>query len=211
MRRIRVFIADDHTVLRDSLRAFLSLYEDIEVVGEGSDGLTTLREANQLSPDVVLLDLAMPNLGGLEVLRRLAKEQPECKVIVLTQHDAPQYVLPSLQAGARGYLLKKSGGAEVVQAVRAVVRGERVLDPAIARHVIEAAFRGASPSESPAQFLTDREREVLALIGEGKTNLEIADTLCISPKTVDKHRASLIRKLNVGTRAGLIRYALEKK
>jgi two-component system response regulator NreC len=187
------------------------MYPDIEVVGEGSDGAETLRKASALRPDVLLLDMAMPNLGGLEVLRRIAKEQPECKVLVLTQHDAPQYVLPSLQAGARGYLLKKSGGTEVAEAVRAVARGESVLHPAIARFVIEAAVQNVPQSDSPSGYVTDREGEVLSLIAEGKTNAEIADALCISQKTVDKHRASLMRKLNVQTRAGLIRYALGQK
>jgi len=158
-----------------------------------------------------LLDMAMPNLGGLEVLRRIAKEQPECRVLVLTQHDSPQYVLPALQAGAKGYLLKKSGGAEVVQAVRALARGESVLHPAIARLVIEAAVHGDTQSESASDHLTEREREVLVLIGEGKTNSEIAKSLGISQKTVDKHRANLMQKLGVTSRAGLIRYALAKE
>ena len=210
MNTIRVLLADDHTVLRDSLRAFLGMYPDIEVVGEACDGVETLTQAQTLKPDVLLLDMAMPNLGGLEVLRRIAKEQPECKVLVLTQHDSPQYVLPALQAGAKGYLLKKSGGAEVVQAVRALARGESVLHPAIARFVIEAAVQGDAQSESAYDHLTEREREVLVLIGEGKTNAVIAKSLGISQKTVDKHRARLMEKLGVTSRAGLIRYALER-
>lgn len=211
MNTIRVLLADDHAVLRDSLRAFLGLYPDIAVVGEASDGVETLAQTQTLKPDVLLLDMAMPNLGGLEVLRRIAKEQPECKVLVLTQHDSPQYVLPALQAGAKGYLLKKSAGSEVAQAVRALAHGESVLHPAIAHLVIDAAVQGAAKSESPDDALTAREREVLALIGEGKTNAEIAKALSISQKTVDKHRASLMRKLGVTSRAGLIRYAVEKK
>jgi len=158
MNTIRVLLADDHTVLRDSLRAFVGMYPDLEVVGEACDGVETLAQAQTLKPDVLLLDMAMPNLGGLEVLRRIAKEQPECKVLVLTQHDSPQYVLPALQAGAKGYLLKKSGGAEVVQAVRALARGESVLHPAIARLVIEAAVHGDTQSESASDHLTERER-----------------------------------------------------
>jgi len=202
-------LADDHTVLRDSLRAFLTMYSDIEVVGEAADGLETLAQVQALRPDVVLLDMAMPNLGGLEVLRRIGKEWPQCKVLVLTQHEAPQVVLPALQAGAQGYLLKKASGSEVVQAVRSLARGESFLHPAIARLVIEAAVRGAMEPDSPASRLTGREQEVLALIAEGKTNAEIAQALHISQKTVDKHRASLMEKLNIHTRSGLIRYALE--
>ncbi|MCL4489300.1 MAG: response regulator transcription factor [Chloroflexi bacterium] len=210
METIRVLLADDHAVLRDSLRAFLGMYADIEVVGEASDGVETLEQARALEPDVLLLDMAMPNLGGLEVLRRIAKEQPNCKVLVLTQHDSVQYVLPALQAGAKGYLLKKSGGAEVAQAVRALARGESVLHPAIAHFVIDAAVEGNSQSGADPNRLTEREREVLTLIGEGKTNAEIARALGISQKTVDKHRASLMNKLGVTTRAALIRYAVGK-
>ena len=210
MRPIRVLLADDHAVLRDSLHAFLGMYSDMEIVGEAADGVETLLLAHTLHPDVLLLDLAMPNLGGLEVLRRITKEEPACKVLVLTQHEAPEYVLPALQAGARGYLLKRAAGSEVVHAVRALARGESVLYPAVARFVIDAAVRGASLPESPAAQLTNREHEVLSLIGEGKTNSEIAQTLCISPKTVDKHRAALKEKLNIPTRAGLIHYALKK-
>ena len=210
MKPIRVLLADDHAVLRDSLRAFLAMYPDLEVIGEASDGVETLTQVRALKPDVLLLDMAMPNLGGLEVLRRIAKEQPACKVLALTQHDAPQYVLPALQAGAKGYLLKKSGGSEVAQAVRAIARGESVLHPAIARLVIDAAVQGNAPTKSASDHLTEREREVLVLIGEGKTNSEIAQSLGISQKTVDKHRASLMQKLGITTRAGLIRYALGK-
>ena len=210
MTPIRLLLADDHAVLRDSLRAFLSMYPDLEVVGEAASGVDTLAQVQALRPDVVLLDITMPDLGGLEVLRRLNRERPDCKVLVLTQHEAPQYVMPALQSGAKGYLLKSAGGDELVQAVRAVARGESFLDPAVAPLVIDAAVHGL-PGKETAQRLTDREREVLVLIGEGKTNAEIARILCISQKTVDKHRASLMEKLNVSSRAGLIRYALQKQ
>lgn len=144
MSRIRVLLADDHAVLRDSLAAFLALYPDIEMVGQAGDGIETLAQIAALRPDVALLDLNMPGLGGLEVLRRVGKEHPACRVVVLTQYDAPQYVLPALQAGARGYLLKKAGDVEVVNAVRAVARGESVLHPAITQFIIEAAGQGAT-------------------------------------------------------------------
>lgn len=213
MSRIRVLLADDHAVLRDSLAAFLALYPDIEVVGQAGDGVETLAQIAALRPDVVLLDLNMPGLGGLEVLRRASKEHPACRMVVLTQYDAPQYVLPALQAGARGYLLKKAGGVEVVNAVRAVARGESVLHPAVTQFVIESAAQGATDLQAVknAAGLTDREREVLQLIGEGLTNAQIAAALHISPKTVDKHRGRLVEKLNLPTRAALIRYALENR
>jgi len=212
MNRIRVLLADDHAVLRDSLAAFLALYPDLEVVGQAGDGVETLAQIAALRPDVVLLDLNMPGLGGLEVLRRAGKAYPECRMVVLTQHDAPQYILPALQAGARGYLLKKAGGAEVVNAVRAVMRGESVLHPAVTQFVIETAVQGAGDAQAVEirTALTDREREVLRLIGDGLTNAQIAATLRISPKTVDKHRANIMEKLRITTRAALIRYAIEQ-
>lgn len=213
MKSIRVLLADDHGVLRDSLRAFLSLHADLDVVGEAADGLETLRRVQELQPDVLLLDMAMPNLGGLEVLRRVGKENPTCNVLVLTQHELPEYILPALKAGAKGYLLKRAGGSEVVQAIRAVARGDSYLHPAVANFVIEAAIRTDNNSSGSLSevALTDRENEVLSLIGEGKTNTEVARALSISTKTVDKHRANLMEKLGIDTRAGLIRYAIEKK
>lgn len=212
MSRIRVLLADDHAVLRDSLAAFLALYPDLEVVGQAADGVETLAQIAALRPDVVLLDLNMPGLGGMEVLRRASKEHPACRIVILTQYDAPHYVLAALQAGARGYLLKKAGGADVVNAVRAVARGESVLHPAVTPFVIETALQGAPDAQAaearPA--LTDREHEVLRLIGDGLTNAQIATTLQISPKTVDKHRANIMEKLGIATRAALIRYAVEQ-
>ena len=210
MQTIRVLLADDHAVLRDSLRAFLSLHADIEVVGEAADGLETLTQVEALHPDLVLLDLAMPKLGGLDVLRSLHRDHPECQLLVLTQHEAPDYVLPALQAGARGYLLKRAGGADVVQAIRAMARGESFLHTAVTQLVIESVRAGTSSGASlPDGRLSGREREVLALIAEGHTNGEIGKVLGISAKTVDKHRASLMEKLGIHTRSGLMRYALQ--
>lgn len=212
MAAIRVLLADDHQVLRDSLRTFLGIYPDIEVVGEAADGLETLAQVRDHHPDVLVLDMAMPGFGGLEVLRRLQQEQPECRVLVLTQHEAPDYVLPALQAGARGYILKRAGGAEVVQAVRAVARGESFLHTTVTRLVIDSVRAGTERGSQIADSrLTDREQEVLSLIAEGRTNSEVGRSLGISPKTVDKHRASLMEKLGIETRSGLIRYALQRR
>jgi DNA-binding NarL/FixJ family response regulator len=211
MPPIRVLLADDHAVLRDSLKAYLALSRDLDVVGEASDGLQAIAQVEALRPQILLLDLAMPGLSGLEVLRRVTRDAPDCRVIVLSQHDAPQYVMPALQAGARGYLLKRGGGAEVVQAIRAVASGQSYLNPAITQIVIDTALQQGpdAPSALPSQ-LTSREREVLHQIAEGMTNAEIGRALSISPKTVDKHRANIMRKLNIATRAGLIRYGLEQ-
>jgi len=211
MAQIRILLADDHAVLRDSLRAFLEMYPDLEVVGEAANGLEAVNQARQCHPDVILLDVAMPGLGGAEVTRRLKQECPDARVLILTQYSSADYVLHCLQAGADGYVVKKAGGAEVVRAVQAVYEGQGYLHPAVARTVIEAAAHGRADERDPYSRLTDREREVLALIGQGKTNQEIAHLLSISVKTVDKHRARLKEKLGITTRAGLIRYALEKR
>lgn len=213
MQPIRVLLADDHAVLRDSLKAFLALFPDIEVIGEASDGIETLALTRQLHPDVVLLDLAMPGLSGLNVLRRIRQDVPESQVLILTQHELPEYILPALHEGAKGYVLKRASGNEVVQAIRAVARGESYLHSSITGYVVEAATGRASPRglEKSRVVLSEREKDVLLLIGEGKRNTEIAAILSISPKTVDKYRASLMKKLGASTRAELIKIALRQK
>lgn len=213
MQSIRVLLADDHAVLRDSLKAFLALFPDIEVIGEAGDGVETLALTRQFHPDVVLLDLAMPGLSGLNVLRRIREDVPESQVLILTQHELPEYILPALHEGAKGYVLKRASGNEVVQAIRAVARGESYLHSSIAGYVVEAAT-GQAPHmalQKPRVALSEREKDVLLLIGEGKRNTEIAAILSVSPKTVDKHRASLMKKLGASTRAELIKIALMQK
>ncbi len=204
---IRILLADDHAVLRDSLSAFLEMYPDIEVVGTAADGVETLEMAATLRPDVLVLDMAMPRLNGLDVLQRLRRMLPECRVLVLSQHETRQYVVSAFRAGAKGYLLKRAGGREVVQAVRALARGESYLHPSIANYVIDMAFQKEETAD--ANPLTLRQREVLSLIAEGLSNAEIAQALEISPKTVDKHRAAIMDKLGIHTRSGLMRYAIE--
>ncbi len=211
MTAIRIVLADDHAVLRDSLQAFLALHQDLIVVGAACDGADAITQVLRLQPDVLVLDLGMPNLGGLEVTRRLKRDLPACKIVVLSQHQDPDYVLPVLKAGADGYVLKKAGGNEVVQAIRAVHHGEAYLHPAVAHMVLELSVRVEPTCDHPLAALTSREREVLVLIGQGCTNRQIAATLSVSGKTVDKHRANLIRKLRLGSRAELIRFALEQK
>jgi DNA-binding NarL/FixJ family response regulator len=211
MKPIRIVLADDHAVLRDSLQAFLELHEDLKVAGAACDGVDAITQVLRLQPDVLLLDLGMSDLGGLEVTRRLKRDLPGCKIVVLSQHQDPDYVLPALRAGVDGYVLKKAGGHEVVQAIRAVHRGEAYLHPAVAQMVLELSVRTAETWSDPLAALTPREREVLALVGQGRTNQQIAAALSISRKTVDKHRANLIRKLQLGSRSELIRFALEQK
>jgi len=205
---IRVMLVDDHTMLRDGLRAILEAQPDLEIVGEAADGLEALSLLDELLPHVVVMDIAMPRMSGLEATRRIKKAHPACRVLVLTQYDQREYVLPILKAGADGYVLKRSASADLAAAIRSVYAGESVLDPAAARTVIEAYVGGGSEPE--AGQLTDREREVLILVAEGYTNQQIANTLHISPKTVDVHRVNIMTKLDLHNRTDLIKYAIRK-
>jgi DNA-binding NarL/FixJ family response regulator len=209
MAKISVLIADDHAVLRDGLRALLSLYDDIEVVGEAADGVETVEEVERLRPDVVLMDIAMPRLGGLEATLELRQRKLPTKVLILTQHENKEYIYPILKAGAVGYLLKKAAGTELVSAIRAVYAGESYLYPSVARAVVEQ-YVGRGPGEAVSAYdrLTDREKEVLKLIAEGRSNKEIADLLVLSVKTVMSHRARLMEKLDVHSRTDLVKFAI---
>lgn len=210
-KNVRILLVDDHAILRDSLRAFLSFQPDIQVIGEAADGIEAIQEALRLQPDLILLDMAMPQMGGLDVTSRLKQDLPQCKILILSQYDDADYVLPILRAGADGYVVKKAGGSEVLRAIRAVVNDDMYLHPAIVHLVLEATGRPHTVVPEGTIALTRREQEVLALIGKGLSNKQIADTLCISMKTVDKHRASLSRKLGLPNRAALIRYALSSQ
>ena len=213
MAGIRVLIADDHGLMRAGVRALLQATEDIEVVGEAEDGNEAVSEVRRLDPDVVLMDVAMPGLGGLEATLLIRKERPEVKIIVLTQYDDREYVSRFLKAGVSGYVLKKAAASELVAAIRAVMRGGLVLDPEIAREAVESNGRQASPEqvEDPYETLTDREKEVLKLVAEGNSNKEVAATLGISVKTAMAHREHLMEKLDVHSRTELIRFALRRR
>lgn len=211
MKKIRVLVVDDHTIVRDGICALLALVRDIEVIGEASDGGEALKMVKNLEPDVVLMDIAMPSMGGLEATRQICKEFPRTKVIALTQHDDKEFVFPVIEAGASGFISKVAASSELASGIRSVFQGDSYLSPSVARVLIEDyQQKGSRVSRDPYSQLTEREREVLRLVAEGHTTQEIADALVISPKTVEGHKTSLMAKLGIHNRIELIKYALRK-
>ncbi len=208
--KIRVVIADDHAILREGVRALLQLQPDIEVVGEASNGGEAIEVVGQLDPDVILMDIAMPGLGGIEAALELKKLGRRAKVLVLSQYEDREYVRRLLKAGVSGYVLKKSAGAELANAIRAVHRGGLVLDPEVARTAMEQADPAAPGAADPYESLTDREKQVLKLVAEGCSNKEVAEALGISVKTAMSHREHVMEKLGVHNRTELVRFALRK-
>jgi two-component system response regulator NreC len=212
MKKIRVLVVDDHTIVRDGIRALLGLAGDIEVVGEAENGREALDRVRELVPDVVLMDVAMPTMDGLEATRRIHREFPQTKVLALTQYDDREYVFSVVEAGAQGFISKTAASAEVVSGIRAVHRGDSFLSPSVARLLVEHYREGATTrkSQDPYGQLTDREREILKLLAEGYTGQEIAEMLVISPKTVEGHKTNLMSKLDIHNRIDLVKYALRK-
>jgi DNA-binding NarL/FixJ family response regulator len=211
MARIRVLIADDHAILREGVRALLKLSEDIEVVGEAANGQEAIEAARALSPDVILMDIAMPGLGGLEATLEIRKENPGAKILVLTQYEDREYIRRFLKAGVSGYVLKKAAGADLTAAIRAVNRGGLVLDPEVAREAMREQTSSAGAGGSDLyDTLTDREKQVLKLVAEGRSNKEVAELLDISVKTAMSHREHIMQKLDLHSRTDLIRFALQK-
>jgi two-component system response regulator NreC len=211
-KKIRVLLADDHRMLREGIRALLERQEDIQVVGEAADGREAVRLTTQLCPDVVVMDVSMPMLNGIEATRQIRRDCPDVRVLILTVHESEEYVAQLLVAGASGYIIKRAAGDELVSAIRAVQQGEAFLYPSIARVVIEDYVRRlqAGTGLSAQEVLTDREREVLQLIAEGYTNREIADLLHLSIKTVQNHRSKIMNKLDLHDRGELIKYAIQQ-
>ncbi len=208
MNEIKIIVVDDHAVMRDGIRALLSLHEDIQIVGEASDGREAIEKVAELVPNVVVMDIAMPGIDGLEASRRILKKNPRVKILVLTQHDNREYIISAVKAGVSGFVPKRALGAELVSAIRAVSQNESFLYPSAATALIED-YRKKAEVE-PYDQLTSREREILKLIAEGKTNRQIADMLCISIKTVLGHRAKVMEKLDLHNRTELIKYAIRK-
>ncbi len=210
MPKIRVLVADDHAIVREGIRALLAAAEDIDVVGEAADGLAAVEACRRLRPDLVLMDIAMPGLGGLEATLELRKELPEVKILVLTQYEDREYVRRFLKLGVSGYVLKKAAASELVAAIRAAARGGLVLDPEVARELVGPPAAQPDAAVAPYDTLTDREKQVLKLIAEGHSNKEVAELLEISVKTAMSHRERLMEKLDLHNRTDLIRFALRK-
>jgi len=206
---IKVLVVDDHAILRDGIRSLLERQEDIHVVGEASNGRDALSAVGELIPDIVLMDVAMPEMNGLEATRLIKEHYPQVRIIILTQHDNQEYVDPLLKAGASGYVLKRSGGREVVMAIRQVHEEGAFLEPSVARHVLNDFVRPEEEERTSLSRLTEREKEVLRLVAKGKSNKEIAAQLCISPKTVSVHRSNIMTKLDVHSSFELIRFVTQ--
>ena len=208
---IRVLLVDDHAVVRKGLRALLDREAGLDVVGEADDGEQAIRLVDRLRPDVVLMDLEMPRVGGIEATRQISAGHPESRIVVLTSHAAEEDVFPALKAGAQGYLLKHSAPEDVLQAIRQAYRGETVLHPTIARMVLQELHRPASPPQArTSDPLSERELEVLRLLARGMSNQDIADTLVVGEATVRSHVSSILRKLQLASRTQAALYALRE-
>jgi two-component system response regulator NreC len=209
----RVVIAADHTILRAGLRALFSFQNDLEVVGESGDGREAVRVVDEHVPDLLLIDLSMPKLNGMEAISEIRSRHPQIKIIVLTVHKSDEYIVASLDAGADAYILKDASQNELLLAIEYVMRGKIFLSPSISDKVVEAYLEQKKNNKvkSVIDVLTSREKEILKLIAEGFKNKDIADHLCISSKTVEKHRSNLMQKLDLRNTASLTAYAIEKR
>ena len=208
MKTLRVILADDHTLVRAGLRTLVEQLKDVSVVAEAKDGHEVLTFAATHHPDIVLMDLSMPGMNGLEAALRLKKEHPQVRIIVLSMHASEEYVLQALRAGASGYLVKDSAPLELGLALQAVSRGETYLSPPISRQVVDSYMQRLGQADEPLAMLTGRQREILQLIAEGSSTKDIARKLNLSVKTVETHRAQLMERLDIHDVAGLVRFAV---
>lgn len=208
MPKIRILIADDHSLVREGIAAFLRCADNIEIVGEATDGLEAIEKARLTRPHIVIMDVAMPKLGGLEATIEIKKIDPGIRVLVLTQYDEREYISRFLKAGVSGYLLKRAVGSDLMSAITAIMAGETYLYPAIASKVVDGFLNKESLStQEPYDLLTDREKQVLKLLAEGHTHKEVAEMLSISPKTVIAHQTNLCEKLGLSNKADIIKFA----
>jgi DNA-binding NarL/FixJ family response regulator len=211
-QKYHIFIVEDHQLFREGLKSMLNTRDDVEIIGEAEDGLEAVRQIRKAKPDLVLLDLSMPKMGGISVMREVKRELPATRILALTIHESDQYVLEAFDAGTDGYCIKDASRQELMIAVDSVLQGKPYISPGISDQVIEGYLSGRKrlKKESSWDTVTQREREVLKLLAEGYTNKDIADFLHISIKTVEKHRANLIGKLDLHNVAQLTTYAIEK-
>ncbi len=213
MKKIRVVLADDHVMLRSGLKLLLNGQRDIEVVGEASDGAEAVSKTAELKPDVLLLDITMPNMGGIDALRTIKEKAPSISIIMLTMHENEAYLLEALKAGASGYILKKAADNELMSAIRAVYSGEVFIPSSLTKSVVKEMVSGGVSGEQSVDNdqgqLSPRELEVLTLVAQGYTNQQVADRLYLSVKTVETYKARVMEKLSLGSRVELVRYALQ--
>jgi DNA-binding NarL/FixJ family response regulator len=207
--KIRVVLADDHSIVREGVKAVLNLAEDIDVVGEAADGREAIARVQELEPDVIVMDIAMPDLGGLEATVEIRRQYPRTRILILSQYEDREYIRRFLKAGVSGYVLKKSAGSDLAAAIRSVHRGGLVLDPDVAREAMLESADGRR-EEDPYDSLTDREKQVLKLVAEGRSNKDVAELLGISVKTAMSHREHIMQKLGLHSRTELIRFALKQ-
>lgn len=208
---IRILLVDDHAMFRAGIRSYLQLAEDFRIIGEADNGQDALQKIKELSPDIVVMDIAMPGMDGLSTTRLIKETYPDSKVLLLTQHENREYILPALKMGAAGYILKRAAADELITAIKQVHSGKSYLDPYVTDVVVQDyRYKKTGMDEDAYDCLTDREREVLLYLTKGCTNKEIAETLCISFKTVDFHRTNIMRKLGINNRVELTKYAMRK-
>jgi two-component system response regulator NreC len=212
MMKIRILLVDDHTILRAGLKMMLNAQPDMDVVGEAHDGRLAVQETQRLRPDIVLMDITMPDVSGIEATRQIKKALPDVKVLVLTMHENDEYVFQALRAGASGYILKEAADTELISALHVVQNGNFYLSPTAQSVMVGDYLQRVHTGEEKDSYssLTEREREILKLVAEGYTNNQIAERLVISPKTVDTHRTHIMDKLNLHSRAELVKYAMRR-
>lgn len=204
---ITVFVVDDHAIVREGLASLLAAQPDLSVIGTAADGRDALRQVAKLLPDVVIVDISMPQMNGIEAAREIRDRVPQTRLVILSMHSSVEHVFHALEAGARGYVLKESAGKEIIDAVRAVHAGRRYLSPRVAEMMAEVVGRHARAS--PLNRLSGRERQIMQLVAEGRSSVQIAATLHLSPKTVDTYRSRLMQKLHISDTAGLVKFAIQ--